>query len=71
MKRVHREFRDEDHAYLKVNPNKISLKLGSCVKLTPRYFGPFEVLERTGPIAYRLAFTARTRAHNFFSCFFA
>ena len=26
----------------------------------------FEVIERIGPVAYRLAFPARTRAHNFF-----
>ena len=52
--------------YLRVRAKKSSLKLESCAKLSPRYFGPFEVLERIGPIAYRLAFTARTRAHNFF-----
>ena len=45
---------------------KSSLKLGSCAKLSPGYCGPFEVLERIGPIAYRLAFPASTRAHNVF-----
>ena len=45
---------------------KSSLKLGSCAKISPRYCGPFEVLERIGPVAYRLAFPANTRAHNFF-----
>ena len=34
--------------------------------MSPRYCGPFEVLERIGPVAYRLAFSASTRAHNFF-----
>ena len=29
-------------------------------------FGPFEVLERIGPVVYRLAFPASTRAHNVF-----
>ena len=46
--------------------NKSSLKLGSCAKLSPRYCGSFEVLERIGPVAYRLAFPASTRAHNVF-----
>ena len=45
---------------------KSSLKLGSCAKLSPRNCGPFEVLERTGPVSYRLAFPASNRAHNVF-----
>ena len=64
--RVHREFCVGDHVYLRVSPRNISLKLGSFAKLSPKYCGPFEVLEIIGPIAYRLALLARTRAHNIF-----
>ena len=46
--------------------NKSSLKLRSCAKLSPRYCGSFEVLERIGPVAYRLALPGNTRAHNVF-----
>ena len=63
---MHREFSVGDHVYLRVRPRKSSLKLGICSKLSPIYCGPFEVLERIGPIAYRLAFPASTRAHNVF-----
>ena len=42
------------------------MKLGSCSKMSPRYCGLFEVLERICPIAYILAFPARTRDHNVF-----
>ena len=42
------------------------MKLENCVKMSPRYCGLFEVLERIGPVAYKLAFPAITRAHNVF-----
>ena len=64
--RVNREFSVGDHVYLRVREKKSSLKLGSCAKLSPRYCGSFEVLERIGPIAYILAFSTSTRAHNLF-----
>ena len=34
--------------------------------MSPGYCGLFEVLERIGLVAYRLALPARTRAHNVF-----
>ena len=63
---MNREFNFWDHVYLRVKARKSSLKLGSCDKLSPRYCGSFEVLERIGPVAYRLALPASTRAHNVF-----
>ena len=64
--RVNKEFSVGDHVYLRVRAKKSSLKLGSCTKLSPRYCGPFEVLETIGPVAYRIAFPANTRDHNIF-----
>ena len=63
---MNREFRVGDHVYLRVMAKKSSLKLGICAKLSPRYCGPFEVLERIGNVAYRIALPTSTRAHNVF-----
>ena len=63
--RVNRGFRVGDNVYLRVRARKSSLKLGICANLSPRYCGPFEVLERIGPVSYRIALLDNTRAHCF------
>ena len=63
---LNREFSVGDHVYLRVREKKSSLKLGSCAKLSPRYYGMFEVLERIGLGAYRIAFPTSTRDDNVF-----
>ena len=36
-------------------PKKGVVRFGKCGKLSPRFIRPFEILERVGTIAYRLA----------------
>jgi hypothetical protein len=55
-----------DHVFLKVKANRSYLKLGNCSKLAARYYGPFEILERIGPVGYMLALPASMTVHNMF-----
>ncbi|KAL9267539.1 Transposon Ty3-G Gag-Pol polyprotein-like protein [Drosera capensis] len=49
------EFIVGDHVFLKFSPTKGVMRFGKKGKLSPRYIGPFEILERIGEVAYRLA----------------
>ncbi|KAJ9547520.1 hypothetical protein OSB04_020063 [Centaurea solstitialis] len=48
------EFQVGDKVLLKVSPWKGLIRFGKKGKLSPRFVGPFEVVERIGPVAYRL-----------------
>ena len=50
--------------------HKSSIKFGKGDKLSPRFVGPFEILERKGLVAYRLALPDSLRhMHNVFHMF--
>ena len=40
--------------------------MGRCGKLAPRFYGPFEILAKKGPVEYELALPTHIRVHNFF-----
>ena len=44
-----------DKVLLKVSPMKGVMRFGKKGKLSPKYIGPYEILERIGEAAYRLA----------------
>ena len=49
------EFEVGDHVFLKAMPKRGVVRFGKRGKLEPRCIRPFEVLERVGTVAYRLA----------------
>ena len=55
LKRKDIEYVVRDKVFLKVSPWKKLLRFGKKEKLSPRFIGPYEVLERIEPVAYRLA----------------
>jgi hypothetical protein len=48
------EFEVGDHVYLKVSPMKGVKHFGVKRKLASRYVGPYQILERSGKVAYKL-----------------
>ena len=55
MRRRPLEFEGGDHVFLKVIPKRGVVKFGEPKKLSPRFIVPFEILERMGTVACRLA----------------
>ena len=67
--RTCREFKFGYKVFLKVKGRKISLILWNSKKLAAIFHGPFEVLNRTGPVAYELWLTPSLKIHNVFHIF--
>ena len=55
MRRRPLEFEVRDHVFLKVMPKRGVVRFDKHGKLSPRFIGPFEILERLGIVAYQLA----------------
>ena len=48
-------FEVGDHVFLRVMPKRGVVRIGKRGKLSPRFIKPFEILERVGTVAHRLA----------------
>ncbi|PKA48998.1 hypothetical protein AXF42_Ash019536 [Apostasia shenzhenica] len=66
-KRRDLQFKEGDHVLVKLQPyRQISLKQPTYSKLRKRFYGPYEVQERIGKVAYRLALPEHSRIHPVF-----
>nr|GEW90779.1 retrotransposon protein, putative, Ty3-gypsy subclass [Tanacetum cinerariifolium] len=67
VRRKPTEFEVGDMVMLKVSPWKGVIHFGKRGKLSPRYIGPFEIIKRIGPVAYKLELPKKLRRiHNTF-----
>uniref|UniRef100_A0A1J3IVR9 Transposon Ty3-I Gag-Pol polyprotein n=2 Tax=Noccaea caerulescens TaxID=107243 RepID=A0A1J3IVR9_NOCCA len=66
--RSQREFKVGDYVYLKLQPyRQHSLKNRKVPnKLSPRFYGPFCVIDKVGIVAYKLDLPSGTAIHNVF-----
>ena len=48
------QFEIGDRFFLKISPWKGVLRFRRRGKLSPRYIGPYEILSKVGPVAYKL-----------------
>ena len=61
------DFQVGEKVFLKVSPWRGVMRFGNKGKLSPRYVGPYEIIERIGPLAYKLALPLElSRIHNVF-----
>lgn len=66
-KRIDRNFQEGSQVFIKIKPFKSFFRMGKGTKLSPRFVGPFTILERIGPVAYKLELPSHLRKmHNVF-----
>ena len=67
LKRKDFQYEIGEKVFLKVSPWKKVMRFGKNGKLSARFIGPYEMIEKVGPMAYRLALSLELeKIHNVF-----
>lgn len=67
QKRREVSFDIGDYVYLKLQPyRQTSVAFRASMKLAPRFYGPYQIIEKVGIVAYRLALPPNSQIHNVF-----
>ena len=61
-----KEFQVGEPVHLHIKPKRNPLRIRSCAKLAPCYFGPLNILERIGLVAYKLALHMELKVYDVF-----
>ncbi|XP_020092846.1 uncharacterized protein LOC109713256 [Ananas comosus] len=65
--RKEKEYAIGDWVYLKLQPyRQTTVAIRRNLKLAARYYGPFQIMERIGPVAYKLQLPEGSRVHPVF-----
>lgn len=65
--RSDRQFQEVDWVYLKIQPyRQITLSNQTFNKLVAKYYGPYQVIQRIGNVAYKLSLLAHVAIHPTF-----
>ena len=65
--RTERQFTVGDMVYLKMQPyRETALGLRKSLKLASKFYGPFRILQKVGPVAYKRCFQSQPKFIQFF-----
>lgn len=65
--RTERVFQEGELVYLKLQPyRQATVSLTKALKLAPKFYGPFKILEKIGTAAYKLELPSTARIHPTF-----
>jgi len=62
-----KEFNVGDWIYLHLQPyRQMSVTVRKNLKLSPRFYGPYQILDRIGAVSYKLNLPSRSKIHPIF-----